>query len=566
MTSEERRKARYLRRKQHREEQRQKRFAACGTLEEIFSFEHLYKSYKLCCSGVGWKSSVQAYKANALVNIYKARAAILDGTYRSRGFIEFDIVERGKPRHIRSVHISERVVQRCLCDYALVPLLSARFIHDNGASLRGKGIDFSLDRLNHHLRCAAKMFGNSGYVLTFDFSKFFDNAQHGTIFAEYAKALPPQVAAWAMYFVRQFGDSGLGLGSQVSQISALALPNSLDHFIKEELGITCYARYMDDGYIGYQNKEYLRYCMDALKAKCNELGIKLNPKKTQIRKLNGMTFLKTRFIVTETGKVIRVLNHKSITRMRRKLRIFRRWVDEGRMTVADANNSYQSWRGHARRCNTRRALKKMDDYFKELFGGNEKVFKVIKDDAVLCVEDYARYVKLQTNGVYIPCSETEADGIIANDEIHALNSVQLIEFNGPVSLAAAVSEGATLAQASAEVPPATIGVLSDGFGEWQPGVTYEKQYSLFTYGGKVGFTRQAGITAQAHQPPFSTGMESVYGVRPVPDDLGVYPYEYNMAASVGMKVREGSDTYICIQAIDVMLYPPSQLAAHFTKL
>ena len=47
MTSDERREGRYQRRRQHRENQRQKRIAACGTLDEIFSFEHLYKSYKL---------------------------------------------------------------------------------------------------------------------------------------------------------------------------------------------------------------------------------------------------------------------------------------------------------------------------------------------------------------------------------------------------------------------------------------------------------------------------------------------------------------------------------------
>ena len=38
-----------------------------------------------------------------------------------------------------------------------------------------------------------------------------------------------------------------------------------------------------------------------------------------------------------------------------------------------------------------------------------------------------------------------------------------------------------------------------------------------------------------------------------------------MAAREGMRVREGSDVYLCKQKIDVMLYPPSQLAAHFDK-
>lgn len=57
----------------------------------------------------------------------------------------------------------------------------------------------------------------------------------------------------------------------------------------------------------------------------------------------------------------------------------------------------------------------------------------------------------------------------------------------------------------------------------------------------------------------------IYGVRPIPDDDGVYPYVYNMAAVAGMRVRENGETYVCTRDIDPLLYPPSQVAAHFTK-
>lgn len=36
----------------------------------------------------------------------------MDGTWKTKGFFAFDLMERGKLRHIRSVHIAERVVQR----------------------------------------------------------------------------------------------------------------------------------------------------------------------------------------------------------------------------------------------------------------------------------------------------------------------------------------------------------------------------------------------------------------------------------------------------------------------
>lgn len=38
-----------------------------------------------------------------------------------------------------------------------------------------------------------------------------------------------------------------------------------------------------------------------------------------------------------------------------------------------------------------------------------------------------------------------------------------------------------------------------------------------------------------------------------------------MAANANMRVREGTDIYVCMRAIDPLLYPPSQVAAHFSK-
>ena len=77
-------------------------------------------------------------------------------------------------------------------------------------------------------------------------------------------------------------------------------------------------------------------------------------------------------------------------------------------------------------------------------------------------------------------------------------------------------------------------------------------------------TGKAVVSAE-HQQPGSTGMEAIYGVRPSPDDDGVYPYVYNMAAVAGMRVRENGETYVCTRDIDPLLYPPSQVTAHFNK-
>lgn len=68
-------------------------------------------------------------------------------------------------RHIRSIHISERVVQRTLCDKVINPTLKPSFIYDNGASTENKGIDFALNRLSCHLQRHYRKYGREGYVL-----------------------------------------------------------------------------------------------------------------------------------------------------------------------------------------------------------------------------------------------------------------------------------------------------------------------------------------------------------------------------------------------------------------
>lgn len=371
MNSAERREARYLRRKAARMKKKAALLREYGDFEAVFSFERLYESYRASVRGVGWKASTQRYKASALAHIGKTQDELLTGKYRSKGFYEFDLVERGKPRHIRSVHISERVVQRCLCDYCLVPLLSRSFVYDNGASLRGKGYDFAVKRVTQFLARHYRKHGREGYVLVFDFSKYFDRAQHAPIFREFARSgIDDRLLALSCYFISNFGDVGLGLGSQVSQIAALALPNRIDHYIKDVLGMKHYARYMDDGCVISESKAELERCLRELRRLCAENGIVLNEKKTQIIKLTrGFTFVKVRFRYGANGKVIRKATYKGVRHMREKLKIFRRWVDSGRMTAADVDTSLVSWRGHMKRFHSYHMEQSVERLYRELFSG-----------------------------------------------------------------------------------------------------------------------------------------------------------------------------------------------------
>lgn len=353
MDSTDRREKRYNNRRAARDNQRASVLEAVGSFEDVFSFENLYAAYRASIKGVGWKASTQRFCASNLVNIHKIREQLLSGKYRSKGFYEFDIFERGKARHIKSVHISERIVQRCLCDNALIPALSRSFIYDNGASLRGKGYDFSVNRISKFLSAHYRKHGSEGYALLFDFSKYFDNAQHKPIFTLLDKSgLDNRLLELSKHFISNFGLEGLGLGSQISQIMALALPSPIDHYIKDVLRMKHYARYMDDGIIISESKESLQMCLSELQRLCHEYSIRLNLKKTQIVKLSrGFTFLKVRFRFGENGAIIKKPYYRSITKMRSKLKTFYRWVECGKMNLQDVKASLASWLGYMRRFN-----------------------------------------------------------------------------------------------------------------------------------------------------------------------------------------------------------------------
>lgn len=376
MTSKERHEQRYLRRRARREADRAAKLAQADNFDEVFTYDHLYAAYRRCRRNVGWKASVQRYSAAAPLNVQRTRQKLLTGTYKCPEFFEFDIFERGKKRHIKSTVIGERVVQRCLCDYALVPVIGGGFVYDNGACMKNKGYDFAVNRMFCHLEKHIREHGTEGYILIGDLKSFFDSIPHAAVEKLVRKKFTDErIARLILDMVKQFDPKapagegvGLGLGSQVSQVLAPAIPGAMDHFVKEVLGVKYYGRYMDDFYLIHNDKEFLKTCMEAIGAKCAEVGLKLSDKKTQIVKLtHGFTFLKVRVYVTPTGHIVRKIHPSSVTRQRRKLKKLRQLLTNGEMLPDDVYNSFQSWESHAARFDTYRTRQTMRNLFAQLF-------------------------------------------------------------------------------------------------------------------------------------------------------------------------------------------------------
>lgn len=344
--------------------------------DRLLDMNNLHDAFVKCRSGVDWKESVQKYALYELPNLCALRDSLKDHTYRQKPFFEFDINERGKVRHIRSLHISDRVLQRALCDQVLIPELSKYLIYDNGASIKGKGVDFARRRLKAHLSRYYREYGRDGYVLLIDFSKYFDSIRHDRLLEMFEERIKDDEVMWLLRHLIETFDTpenkgrSVGIGSQVSQISGVLYRTNMDNYCKIVRGVRYYGGYMDDTYVIHHDKRFLRGLLDGIREVCAGLGIVINEKKTQIIKLlQGFTFLKMRYIITETGKIVVIPCRKSIIRERRKLKKLKSIFDDRKLSNNDIKLQYKSWRGNVIKYNSRKSIQNMDYFYKSLYGG-----------------------------------------------------------------------------------------------------------------------------------------------------------------------------------------------------
>lgn len=353
MTSEERHEARYQRRKKNRKDKRNAKLSRLGGYDDVFSYERLYDAFYSCEKEVRWKGSVQTYEATLPLTTLTIYNILKERKFKPMGFLEFDLCERGKMRHIRALKIGERCIQRALCDHYLSPLLEPKLIYDNGASIKNKGIDFTLRRLKRQLsKYYRKYHTNKGYVLQFDFSSYFDNINHEILLNQFKAAIhDKEIYNVVEKMITCFGEKGLGLGSQVSQIAAIYYPTPLDKAILN-LNINGYNRYMDDGIILCRTLDQVEKCKKVLFEECKKLNIQINMKKLTVSKISKtFIFLKKRFRMTETGKIIVRIGRDAVTRAHRRLKkLTSKAIDPNeKFNYVDLYVCYKCWKGAAAR-------------------------------------------------------------------------------------------------------------------------------------------------------------------------------------------------------------------------
>jgi RNA-directed DNA polymerase len=341
-------------------------------LENVIGFDALYKSMYQCKNNVLWKGSVASYFLNGIERTIRLEDQLKKGAYKAGKPVTFKI-KSPKERDILSIPFRDRVYQRSLNDNEIYPEMSRSYIYDNCACQIGKGPDLARNRLKEFLHKVYRHYVSKGIycsVLQIDIHGYYPNMQHSVAEKTFAERLRPAVYKRAERVLREqySGEVGYNPGSQMVQIVGVSVPDKLDHYIKEKLKIKFYIRYMDDFILVHESEEYLSWCKDHIQKKLAEMSFEFNNKKTRVYPLSdGIMFLGFTFSLSDTGKVVMILDPDNVKEERKRLYRQVRRVKKGEMPKSYVDDSFRTWKSYAKRGNSHKLIQRMNRYYSDLW-------------------------------------------------------------------------------------------------------------------------------------------------------------------------------------------------------
>ena len=193
----------------------------------------------------------------------------------------------------------------------------------------------------------------------------------------FLRKVNPEEAKITMWILKNLFDvfnidnkngKGVDIGSQPSQNIGISYPSQIDNYIKIVRGCKYYGRYTDDSYIIHQDKEFLKQLLKEIKIISSKLGLIVNDRKTRIVKLSQQfKVLQINYSLTPTGRIIKKISTKTVTRERRKLKAYKRLLDKGKMKSNDIENSFKSWMAGNYKKMSMQQISNMSQLYYDLF-------------------------------------------------------------------------------------------------------------------------------------------------------------------------------------------------------
>lgn len=289
-------------------------------------FEELLQAYYNCRKNKRNTVNALAFEIDYETYLIQLCNDINNTNYKLGRSIAF-IVNKPVKREIFAADFRDRIIHHLIIN-KLNPLFERKFIFDSYSCRVNKGTHFGIKRLDKFIRTCSHNYTKDCYILKLDIQAFFMNINKFTLFtkleqfinANYNHSdkriiidLCKQVifnkptlkcikksknSDWeelpnSKSLFHSKPNCGLPIGNLTSQVFANFYMDSFDHFVKHDLGIKYYGRYVDDFVIVHNEKEYLKSLIPKFSEYLStSLNLTLHPKKIYLQHFSkGVKFI-----------------------------------------------------------------------------------------------------------------------------------------------------------------------------------------------------------------------------------------------------------------------------------
>lgn len=322
------------------------------------TFSKLLEAHNKCKKHKRFKKQVIEFEMNLENNLLGIGRKLLSETYIFSKYFEFTIYEP-KERKIKTLEYRDRVVQTWYVENFLKPIFEGSYINDTFACIEGRGTHKAVDKMQNYLRKADKEYKDV-WVLKCDIKKFFFNVDRKILYNLLKRKIKDKYFLNLSKKIIFYNEESIGIpiGNYTSQIYANIYLNELDKFIKEKLKVKYVVRYMDDFVLLLKSKIEAKSNLEKIRNFLGEkLQLELNAKTAYFKAKQGVNFCG--FRIWKTHKLLREQSKK---KMKRKLKNFEKLYRENKIELEYITSCINSWKGHAKHCNSYNLVNKI---FKE---------------------------------------------------------------------------------------------------------------------------------------------------------------------------------------------------------
>lgn len=288
------------------------------TIKKVFyknlTFEKLLAAHKRARKHKTYKNEIIDFEINLENNLINLSNNIRNKKYHLGKYYTFKIYDP-KERLIKALPYVDRVVHQWYVEEFIKPFILPRLINTTYACIENRGSHKAVDKVQEFLRLYQRENPNF-WILKCDIKKFFYNINPNILFEILKKYISDKEL---LDFTKLLifdddainGEIGIPIGNYTSQFFANIYLNELDQYIKRELKVKYYVRYMDDFILLLDCKKTCIEFLEKIKVFLDtHLKLELNDKSRYYPNKMGVNFCGYR--IFSTHKLLRVKSKKKI--------------------------------------------------------------------------------------------------------------------------------------------------------------------------------------------------------------------------------------------------------------